>query len=412
MIQVLSPATNSNHSPTSDIDSDDDLNLEEHDSLLDPFELESDDDGSSNDENLLQNTRGNSGLDRSKALLRTKIPPNPFHSTLASESRKNSIANEKHVTETSKPPGRHYDVDSFTRLLLTGEGSFPPEPLSQDRPLSPSGSTASPIEPTSWSTPSSPRAPVNLNKPLPPPPVISQSQVLHSADTGVPVDISLPENISLDRANQPKSKPPLSLSSRYSSQTRLNSLVVTSGRSSLGSGNGVEELQTSYISPPPSSPKAPPPPPPRRHGRARGVSASSTSSAISGASTSLTPSSADEVSARPFKQQPAILPTRTPSNSSITRPTRRSTHPDSPSKMAPPAPPPRRETSRNSYSRSVQIADHLPLGTSRQSSDLWASWASPPAKAVLEQQLSDADVLAGLSELQREVDELREKFRD
>lgn len=435
----LSPATKSNHSPTSDSDSDDDL--EEHDSLLDPFELESDDDGSSNDEDLLQNTRGNSGPDRSKALLRTKIPPNPFHSTLASESRKNNITNDEHATETSRPPERHYDVDSFTRLLLTGEGRGlvsksdgtmekmrPAAPqhhnekpmigtseeteLSQDIPLLPSVSTASPVKPTSWSTPSSPQAPVNLNKPLPPPPVTSESQILPSADTGVPVDISLRDNIFLDQANQSNSKPPLSLSSRYSSQTRLNPLVVTSERSSLGSGNGFEELQASYISPPPSGSKPPPPPPPRRHGRARGVSASSTSSAISGASASLTPSSADEFSARPFKQQPAIPPARTPSNSSMTRPTRRSTHPDSPSKVAPPAPPPRRETSRNSYSRSGQIADHLPLRINRHNSDLWASWASPPAKAVLGEELSDTDVLAGLSELQREVDELREKFRD
>lgn len=483
----LSPtASTSNPSPSSDLDSD--RGFEEHDSLLDPFDLESDEDGSSNDESLLQNTRGNSGPNRSKALLGAKIPLNPFPSILASDRRVINMASEKHAVDSHKRPGRQYDVDSFTRLLLTGEGSSPreskpigetynaigtkitssaplpavPEPRldnhqyisqgspgsslnderrglvsesdsrienmrpaasqhhhgkptegtfqetisTQDLPSLFSGSTASPVEPTSWSTPSSP---INLNKPLPPPPAASGSQALPFVDTGVPIDINVRENTFSDPANLQNSNPHLPLVSRYSSHTRLNPLVVTSERLVSGSANGSEELQASSISHPPSSSKPPPPPPPpRRHGRARGVSSSSTSSAISGASASLTPSSTDEFSSRPFKQQPVLPPARTPSNSSMTRPTRRSTHADSPSVVPPPAPPPRRETSRSSYSRSGQLAEYLP---NRQHSDLWALWASPPTKVLQGQEISDTDVLAGLSELQREVDELRGKFR-
>lgn len=476
----MSPtASTSNPSPSSDPDSD--HGIEEHDSLLDPFELESDEDESSNDENLLQNTQGNTGPDRSKALLNAKIPLNPFPSILASDRRGTNVRSEIRTVESHKRPGRQYDVDSFTRLLLTGEAgsrelsstgethntnstnaissaSLPTVPgprlnnrqnisqgsqgsalndkrqgmvsksdgrrermqlaasqhhpeksaegasqeiiFSQDLPSSPLSSATSPVQTTSSSTPSSP---INLNKPLPPPPAASKSQMLPSVYNGVSVGVNVRENTFSNQASPSDSNPPLPLVSRYSSLTRLNSLVVTPEQPILGSANRLEELQASPISPPPPGSKQPPPPPPppRRQGRARGISASSTSSAISGASASLIPSSNDESSSRPFKQQPALPPARTPSNSSMTRPTRRSTHPDSPSIVPPPVPPPRRNSSRSSYNRAGQAAEYSP---NRQHSDLWALWASPSARG---QELPETDVLAGLSELQREVDELR-----
>ena len=491
MHDLSSVASVSNQSPSYDSDSDD--GLEEHDGLLDPFELESDDDESSDDDALLQNTQGNSGPDCSRTPLDAKMPPNPFQSTLASESRWTTKNDERSAFENSEHPRRHlYDVDSFTKLLLTGKASssgdtvftnkthdhgntsttspapFPAmlEPQAKNRqyfpetlqessviderqrlasmsdsaikkmtpvtlgqlhegyskeasrgatlsqaPHSLSGFVGSPTEPTSKSTPSSPQSPVNLNKPLPPPPVLSASHTPPSADAEMLVDVTVRENKISDQAVPSNSKPLLPLTSRYSNYIKPEPLVVTSEQSILGSGNPLEGLRATSINPPPSSSKPPPPPPPRRHGRARGVSASSTSSAISGVSAPLTPSSTDEFSSRLLKQQPPFPPARTPSNSSMNRPTRRSTHPDSPSTLPPPTPPRRRETSRHSYIRSGQPAEHLPPGIDRQHGDPWASWKSSSAKAWPGQELSDTDVLAGLSELQREVDELRGKIR-
>lgn len=480
----LSPTGSaSNHSPSSDPDSDHDF--EEHDSLLDPFEVESDEDGSSNDGNLLQNTQDNSGPDRSEALLRAKIPLNPFPSVSPSDRGGSSMFNEKHTIEIHKPTARHYDVDSFTRLLMTGKGdpprkstsngetyepnitnaiSFAPIPaipgpqpnnaqyilqdshgfssnderrgmvsksnvgiynmrpaasqfphektseraspktnVSHGLPYPTPGSPVSPIEPTSSSTPNSP---VNLNKPLPPPPTSSRPQTLPSHEGGVSADVNTREKVLSNQADPSDSTLPLPLVSRYSSFPRPNSLVVTQERPASGSVNRTEELQATSINLPPPSPKQPPPPlpPPRRQGRARGISASSTSSAISGASASNTPFSADDFASKPFKPQP---PARTPSNSSMTRPTRRSTHPDSPSTIPPPVPPQRRNSSRSSYNKAGTSTQHQP---GRQNSDLWALWASNPDEAVPGQKNPESDVLAGLSELQREVDELRGKI--
>ena len=476
----LSPTTStSNPSPSSDPDSDHDF--EEHDSLLDPFELGSDEDESSDDENLLQNTQDNSGPDRFKALPKAQIPLNPFPSIAAIDRRGISVASEKDAIQSPKRPGRQYDVDSFTRLLLTGERgpprpststveiynvnsanaissasvpSIPGPPLnnrqyisqisqgsslndehrgpvsesdgriermrptasqqhhekliegtSQDPASLNSNSTASPVDPSPSLTPSSP---VNLNKPLPPPPVISRSQIPPSIDNGVSLGVIMRENTFSNQANPSDSNTPLPIVPRYASLTRLNSFLVTPEPPFQESADRSEEGQASSISPPPSSLKQPPPPPPpRRPGRARGVSASSTSSALSGTSASLIPSSTDESSPKSFKQQPALPPARTPSNSSMARPTRRSTRPDSPSIAPPPVPPPRRDSSRVSYSTGGQTAEYLPH---RQHSDLWASWASSPAKDLQGRKLSEIDVLADLSDLQREVDELRGKI--
>lgn len=476
-----------NPSPSSDPDSDQDFG--EHDSLLDPFEVESDEDGSSNDENLLQNTQENSGPDRSEALLRAKIPLNPFPSNPAGDRKGNSTSNEKHAIESHTPPARHYDVESFTRLLLTGKGdpshksasngetfkaditnaiSFAPIPaipgpplnypqhiskdshgfssnderrgmelkpnvglynmepaaashyhhektserafqkttFSHSPPYPTPGSPISPKESTSSSTPSSP---VNLNKPLPPPPTSSRFSMPPSHEIGASSDVNAHEKVLLNQADPPDSTSPLPLISRYSSFPRPNSLVVTRERPASGPLNRYEELQASSASLPPSSPKQPPPPlpPPRRKGRARGVSASSTSSAISGASASNIPSSTDDFASKPFKPQSPNPPARTPSNSSITRPTRRSTHPDSPSTVPPPVPPQRRNSSRSSYNKTGKTAEHFLV---RQHSDLWALWAANPDESLPGQRSSKTDVLADLSELQREVDELRGKI--
>lgn len=446
---------------------------------------------------MLQNTRGNTGPDRSKALLRATIPLNSFQPTPDSGIERITPRSEKQAVETPKGPGRQYDVDSFTRLLLTGDASFrrgvPAEqtytknsitstsqsplqantgPLTnnsrytskspqdceepsynderngvvsksankidnlrsttpqryhgkpmertfqdimipRDPSLVSSGSIISPLEPSSRSTPTSPQAPANLNKPLPLPPRASGSPKLLPTGIDLFVGSSVREKRLPDPVNQVDPKPPVS---RYSSHIKFNSVVVTPEPSNLGSKDGIFQLETNLVDPPPSSSKVPPPPPPppRRHGRARGVSTSSTSSAISGASGPLTPSSTDDFVSRPFRQQVAVLPTRTPSNSSLTRPTRKIHYPNSPTTIAPPAPPPRRESSRSSYSRAGQSSDYLPPGIGRHNTDPWVSWASPPSSAegVLGQKLSEADVLAGLSELQREVDELRGKFRD
>jgi hypothetical protein len=491
----LSPASlNSAYSPSFDLDSDDNL---EHDSLLDPFELESDEDDSSNDEDLLQNTRGNAGPGRSKVLLRATRPLNSSQPTLDGGIERITPGSEKQAVETPKAPGHQYDVDSFTRLLLTGDASFrrrvPAEetysknstantsesplqadlgPLTNDRqytsrspqdskepscnhersrlkskstnrtenvrPTTPqryhgkptertfqdimiprdlslvsSGFIIGPVESNSRSTPTSPQAPANLNKPLPLPPRASGSPMLPPTDIDLSVSSSMQEKRLPDPANQVDPQPQVPPVSRYSSYSPI---VVTPEPSNLGWRNKTFRLETNPVDPPPSSSKLPPPPPPppRRHGRARGFSTSSTSSAISGASASLTPSSTDEYVSRPFRQQPAIPPTRTPSNSSLTRPTRKIHYPNPPTTIAPPVPPPRRESSRSSYSRAGKSSDYPPPGIGRHNTDPWASWKSPSpsAKGTLGQESSEADVLAGLSELQREVDELRGKFRD
>lgn len=488
MMHALSPvASISNNSPS--FDSDDDL--EEHYGLLDPFELDSDDDEMTDDDDLLQNTQGNSGPDRSETLLGARMPANPFHSTLASDSRTIKTSRHRSADETSERPERHYDVESFTRLLMTGQGDSRQEKLlantarnasstqstssaplpalpelrphvrqrvpqslhnvflsdeqhgiasmsdrygeniqivtpghyhgkltskadqgttsTQALPTIPSSSTVSPTESTSRSVPTSPQSPINLNKPLPPPPIASGHLTPPSADTAILIDPSIRQS-EFSGLGSSNLKPSISLLSRFSNYAGPETLVATSEQPLAGSGNRLGGFQANPHSPPTPSSKPPPPPPPRRHGRARGISVSSTNSAISGASTSLTPSSTDEFSSRPFKEKPLLPPARTPSNSSMNRLTRRSTHPDSPSTAPPSAPPPRRVTIQNNYNTSAHIED-TSQGIDHQHPDPWASLISPPAKAWRAPELSGTDVLAGLSELQREVDELRGKIR-
>lgn len=207
--------------------------------------------------------------------------------------------------------------------------------------------------------------------------------------------------------NAQKRSPPVPPLSRRHSQLRAKPFATSTERSTtITEEDPIGSMGLSY-SPPTASLKAPPPPPPRRAGLVRGNSSSSMSTGAS-----FTPmsdqSNATDVSTRAAKSRPPVPPNRSPSVSSVKRPNQTQSIPGSPS-MAPPPPPRRRGSSQSSYTPSRLIGHY----TERLRSDSGASSISHLAMSpVGPSGAENKDVMADLSDLQREVDELRGKFED
>lgn len=482
----------------------------EHTSLIDPFDIESDDGGDTSEdgEKLRQNTRGNAGSLRSEEQF-ASMPPNPFRKTLASQTETTNWVrrNEKPDPDPSNPIGggsrAHYDVEDFKRLLLTGESNashattisttivpdsssntdtssisrqsiFEPLPEShQDTPRTshevspsdderqaqkykhavsvrtgePSGlerrdgtvtvgsmpqavsfknptlsipvSMFSPSVFPSHSTPtsSSPRTPTDMNKPLPPPPDLDAPENQASATGNIfdnHRDGSPSAHLQLlgNRSPSIRSRPAPPVTRRHS-QLRPNPLSKSPEQWKSILEEKPRKLESPPVPPSPSSSKPPPPPPPRRHGRPRGMSTSSTSSAISATAVPPAPSPIDDTVSSALKARPPVPPTRTPSISSYKRPSRVSTNPNSPSMAPPPVPPPRRRgSSQSSLTPSRPSGEYILASVDRQRADSGDSITLPPPATALELAPGGKDVMADLSALQREVDELRSKFKE
>lgn len=270
------------------------------------------------------------------------------------------------------------------------------------------GSTVSDLH--SKSSPS--QSPTDLNKPLPLPPTSAFSErPLTEPDSQIlsPHDEKLSRNVSQTQVidHSPKKSPPAPPLARRHSQMRQKPAVAKFERPVSSIEDKPKEQESYLMALAASSSKLPPPPPPRRHGRVRGLSTSSTGSAISATLATHLSSSADDPSLKSPKIPPPLPPARTPS---IKKPPRSVTNSNSPS-MAPPPTPPRGRGSSQGSLTSLQTGGEYPVANAnRQRNDSEASWTLPAAASAPETEFGKFDVLADLSTLQREVDELRGKF--
>lgn len=266
--------------------------------------------------------------------------------------------------------------------------------------------TATPSSSHQQLTEPSPLSPTDLNKPLPPPP----SLVSQITDVEAAFNFS-DSSSSRDPFTHPRHAPTPPV--RRQSQRRSGLTSNTSRRPSSIAEESVPESPLHFPLPPNSSSKPPAPPPPRRRDTER-------SSVVLDSPAIIKPPTALPASPKlqPAKQPPPLPPSRSSSFSKRTiRPTPRPS--TSSGSIPPPPPPPRRRGS--SGSASVSIAS-----IRRPSSEIFGQGNGPVMhKAVLlaQQQSSadavskvgarnddddgDDDIMANLSRLQREVDDLR-----
>ncbi|MCJ1342787.1 hypothetical protein MMC31_000976 [Peltigera leucophlebia] len=304
------------------------------------------------------------------------------------------VATVQQIASLSKDP----------KLGIKTNSSFKPE--------------ASPV----YTSPVSPWTPKDLNKPLPPPPVSpglpppAQEATTVDLVTYIQRDSSQPNNPQAPVSRSPSIKSrPAPPPSRRQSLLRPNPLPENpEPRFSIS--EDICDPSTSKLS---TSISKPPPPPPRRHIKARGLSVSSTNSTISATPTTPT----DDTPPNSSKSRPPPLPpTRTPSVSSYKRPTRIITNPNSQSMAPPPAPPPRqRGSSQSSLSKPSDILV-TKFESEAQTPDVPGvdKLPIPPPAAIASTAAPQfglgigggKDVMADLSALQRDVDELRKKFND
>lgn len=250
----------------------------------------------------------------------------------------------------------------------------------------------------------------DVHKPLPPLPSPPNSQParqnpIESTNNDVR-DSYLEFEDSPSMKTARKRSPPSPPLSRRHSQLRAKPFSSSTERSMpITEEAPMESISLSQSSPTASS-KAPPPPPPRRAGLVRGNSSSSMSTGASSTPMS-EQSNPTDVSARFANPRPPAPPNRSPSVSSVKRPDQTQSIPESPS-MAPPPPPRRRGSSQSSYTPS-----RLSGNAERLRSDSGASSISHLAMTSMGPSgPENKDVMADLSALQREVDELRGKFKD
>lgn len=451
------------------------------------------------------------------------MPPNPFRKTLATQTEftaqghQNLSRNSRPSSPVSSGTRLRYDIDSFTKLLLTGEknnsnpiasplslipdsssntdassisrqsifeplpenhqdtprtshegstsdderqvaesagpgsgskmkpttpehrhvrvatGNIPEAASSNNPALFIPASTVSLAAPNKYSTPTSPRTPTDLNKPLPLPPNVERP---HQEAYTARIDTSHQQQAStagidmshrqegpqpdyqqphVSRSPSTRIRPTPPATRRYS-QLRSETLTRNPEQWTSISEEKIRELDDS---PPPLSPSGlkllppPPPPPPRRHGRTRGLSASSSNSGVSIATAPPTTSPNDDTVSVSSKPRPPVPPARTPSMSSFKRPTRIATKPNSPSLAPPPAPPPRRRgSSQSSLTPPRPSGEYTIASADRSRADSGSSMMLPSPSTALQPESGKKDVMADLSALQREVDELRRQFKD
>ena len=252
-----------------------------------------------------------------------------------------------------------------------------------------------------------------VDKPLPPLPSLlktlpSSQDPIKSTDHEIRGLYSASEEPPSSDTAQ-KSGPPLPPLSRRHSKLRAKYLASSPERSTpITEGVAAESVST-FQTPPIAGSKAPPPPPPRRAGLVRGHSSTSISTGVTSAPLS-DQSSIHDVSTRSAKPRPPVPVNGSPSVSSVKRPIQTESMPvSSPTAPPPPPPPRRRGSSQSSYTPS-QLSGHY---AERIRSDSGASSISHLAMTpVSPSGEGKKDVMADLSALQREVDELRGKFKD
>ena len=275
----------------------------------------------------------------------------------------------------------------------------------EDPTLSLPESAISPANPT----PELSMMPNNGSKSLPSALDSTQSSAATSPDAEIyrKFSYSTPPETQGSPNPQKRNAPAPPLSRRHS--LRPKSFVASERSTPISEEDSLDSFPLSQ-SPPNTASKFPPTPPPRRTGQARGESPSSVSMTISALAIRTQPND-DDASIESTKSRPPTPPNRSPSLSAIKR---QSTQPftSSPS-MAPPPPPRRRGSSASSfnYNPSRLSGNYSTMATERIRSDSNASLISQlPMSSPIHSNAEGRDVMADLSALQREVDELRGKF--
>ncbi|KAI4168034.1 MAG: hypothetical protein LQ343_006741, partial [Gyalolechia ehrenbergii] len=257
--------------------------------------------------------------------------------------------------------------------------------------------------------PVSPTSPIDTkdpNKPLPlPPRSVSPKPIEYTPDSSTIIaeepEASLTPPQHPSRIAEKRSPPALPAARRHG-QARSRSSTNESSRST---SNSEEMPQYTYPSPSNSSSttssKPPPLPPPRRAGTNPTQENRSPVSSVFPA--------IESTEAPPFKPRPPAAPSRTPSMTSIKRMSRISASSGS-SGIAPPPPPRRRGSSQsqNNFAPSRLSGEYRIPSSERNRSGSSASSTQQPS--VPETSLQGKDIIADLTALQREVDELRGKF--
>ena len=275
----------------------------------------------------------------------------------------------------------------------------------------PTVSFSDPMTLPSGPIPKLPGTPNNGSKPLPALPDSMHNSVVANPNSEMSKRHSYSASSELQGSPNPQKRNPPAppLSRRHSLRPKP---FVTSERSTPISEEGSSDSFPKSQSPPRIISKVPPPPPPRRAGQVRGESPTSISTTTSAVAIQLQPRD-DNSSIKSARPQTPTPPSRSPSLSAVKR---QSTQPftGSPS-MAPPPPPRRRGSSASSYNYSLSrlSGNYNMIATERMRSDSNASSISQlPMSSPTPGSPESRDVLADLSALQREVDELRGKFAD
>jgi len=328
------------------------------------------------------------------------------------DERQQLVQGQLPSLQKSKPSTPRYRHGKLVKAKAPQTVSF------EDPSLSFSSSATSGTSPIGRTMPMSPETPSDTDKPLPPLPLkpCFNSGSIAEASNGI---IAVPKReTNFDSANVQDSQisqkryPPAPPLSRRHSQLKPKPLASSERSTTISE----EDLVGVARSPPTTASKAPPPPPPRRAGVPVRVNSSSSTSTTASGNPTQSQSSTDDVTSNPSKPRPPVPPNHSPSISSVKR---QSTQPFSGSPvMAPPPPPRRRGSSQSSYTPSRLSGDYRTAATERLRSDSGASSIShlqiTPMTSMTPtpSSVESKDVMADLTALQREVDELRGKFRD
>lgn len=297
----------------------------------------------------------------------------------------------------SVPPSRHGKLVKPNVPQTVSFESLSSSPINSTLPQKYSMNAVSPTSSTETK---------DLSKPLPPPPRSESPKNIEIMPERSAV-IAEENEASLDPPQQPgriavKRSPPALPAARRHGQARSRSSTNESSRST-----SISEETSQYTYPSPSnsssttSSKPPPLPPPRRAG-------------TNPTQENMSPISSvfpviDSTEALHFKPRPPAAPSRTPSTTSIKRMSHISASSGS-SGIAPPPPPRRRGSSQsqNNPAPSRFIGEYRIPASDRNRSGSGAS--STHQQSAPENPLQGKDIMADLTALQKEVDELRGKF--
>lgn len=319
-------------------------------------------------------------------------PPDPRHETPRTSQEITISDDERHSFEHTPPRNERFKPEtprSHHGRLVSESSSLPQHELSS--PVATPRSSYAPAE--MWSS-IYPSNPTDLNKPLPIPPTHEPSE---NAPPGIQT-FKVTTNTDQDSdASNRKKEPPTLPSTRRLGQVESKSLSASANRSapvSVGISSSINATTSTSSN---LAAKVPPPPPPRRPGPTRGQSTSSTTSGISMIHNPSSSTFSDDSSQNASKNKPPVPPARRGSGSSTKR------HSTLPAQLSisgvPPTPPPRRRgSSQSSFGPSQLSGEYQPSTSERQRADSGAS------------SVQSRDVIADLSALQKEVDELRGKF--